>query len=363
MTRILALASPGEISVLAERDGALLDYAIWRPGRPDGAGDLHRGRVQARVKQMGGAFVALDGATGFLPDDEAGGATLTEGESVLVRISRAAQGGKGPRLSARLDAAEGALAGPGPPALLRRGPGALDRLAALHPDAPILADDPALVARLRASFGARIAIGRNLLDEELAAAVEALAHPVVELPGGVRASIHPTPALVAVDVDSARGTAGRQPKAEAQLALNRAALPALAGQIRLRNLSGAILIDLAGLPQRRRAALGPDIVAALAPDPLQPRLLGFTRLGFAEIVRARIHPPLHETLAGPHAAALAALRALDEAPRARLLASPDVAAALEADPGARDDLARRTGRPLVMAVRPSLPSCGWSLEG
>jgi len=36
---------------------------------------------------------------------------------------------------------------------------------------------------------------------------------------------------------------------------NRAAIPALARQVRLRNLGGAIVIDLAGMPIRRRAAL------------------------------------------------------------------------------------------------------------
>ena len=132
--------------------------------------------------------------------------------------------------------------------------------------------------------------------------------PLVDLPGGARLAIHPTPALVAIDVDAGGATAGQRGKAASHLALNRAVLPALAQQIRLRNLSGAILVDLAGLPPRRRASLGPALAAALADDPLRPRLLGFTALGLAEIVRPRIHPPLHELLAGPHAAGLAALR-------------------------------------------------------
>ena len=42
----------------------LLDYAIWRPGAPDGVGDVHRGRVIARVPAMAGAFVALGGTEG-----------------------------------------------------------------------------------------------------------------------------------------------------------------------------------------------------------------------------------------------------------------------------------------------------------
>lgn len=362
MTRVLAVTSPGEVRVLAERGGTLLDYAIWRPGRPDGVGDLHRGRVQARVPQMAGAFVLIEGATGFLPDSE-GARNATEGEAMGVRVTRAAQGGKGPRLTARLTAEEAGSIGAGSaPALLRRGPGAVERLAALHPDAAVLADDPALVAALRPRLGDQVALARDPLDEGLAVQAEALAGPEAALPGGLRATFHPTPALVAVDVDTAGATAGRQPKATALLGLNQAALPALAAQIRLRNLSGAILIDLAGLSPKRRAALGPALAEALDADPLRPRLLGFTGLGFAEIVRARTHPPLHEMLAGAHAAGMAALRAMEREGAARLRAAPDVAAALDADAVARADLARRTGRPLILRVDPSMPGSGWALE-
>jgi len=361
VTRIIAWSSPGEIRLVAEADGMPLDYAIWRPGRPDGVGDLHRGRVEARVPQMAGAFVAIAGGSGFLPDSE-GGAAASEGLAIGVRITRAAQNGKGPRLTARLSPADAALIAAGPPALLRQGPGALERLAALHPNAPILADDAALAAVLRPTLGERITYSPTLLDDALAATLDALGETEVTLPGGLRASFHPTPALVAIDLDTGPATAGRQPKPGALLALNRAALPALARQLRLRNLSGAILIDLAGLSPKRRLALAPDLLAALAPDPLAPRLLGFTQIGFAEIVRARIHPPLHELLAGPHAAGLAALRAIEREGPARLAAAPDVAAALDADPAARADLARRTGHPLMLRTNPTLPPTTWTLE-
>jgi len=77
-------------------DGRLLDFALWRPGTPDGVGDVHRGRVIASVPAMAGAFVALDDAEGFLPDS-AGARGLTAGTVLTVRVSRAAQGSKGPR--------------------------------------------------------------------------------------------------------------------------------------------------------------------------------------------------------------------------------------------------------------------------
>jgi len=150
--------------------------------------------------------------------------------------------------------------------------------------------------------------------------------------------------------------------------LNRATLPALAGQIRLRNLSGGIVVDLAGLSPRRRLALAPDFAAALANDPLRPKFLGFTALGLAEIVRSRVHPPLHELQVGPLAAGLAALRAVMSAftqnPRdlPAIRAHQAVVSALQADKAALADLARRTGREVTMRSDPSLPATAWVLE-
>jgi len=357
--RVLASASPGEVRIAVVQDGEILDYAIWRPGAPDGVGDLYRGRVTARVNAMAGAFVALDGADGFLPDSESP-ARLGQGDTVVVRVTRAAQGGKGPRLTARLAPDE--LAPAGASGLLARGPGPLLELAAHHPDAPVLVDDTALAARLRPALGKRLAVVAAAFDEEIAAQIDALAQASIELPGGVRLHVHPTPALVAIDVDSGSATAAPHP------ALNRSVMPALARQIRLRNLSGAILVDFAGLAARRRAALAPALAAALADDPLHPRLLGFTALGLAEIVRTRVHPPLHELLAGPHAAGLAALRhiaAIVAAPPHRLpalRASPAIGAALRADTEALPDLARRAGRSLILRSDPNLHATAWITE-
>jgi Ribonuclease G/E len=351
---------------VAAWDGFLVDYAIWRPGAPDGVGDLHRGRVTAVVPAMAGAFVAIGDAAGFLPDSE-GAAGVTQGTVLAVRVTRAAHGGKGPRLTARLNEAERRLAGTGPPALLRRGPGALGRLAAMHADAPVVVDDPALAATLRPLLRSRLTVGPTF-DDAVEPEIAALSDRQVVLPGGARVTMDPTPALTAIDVDLGAGGVGRGRKAATHAAANRALLPALARQIRLRNLGGAVLIDLAGMTTRRRAALGPDVIAALAPDPLQPRFLGFTALGLAEILRPRIHPPLHELLAGPHAAGLAALRRADAelaAQPARMLAlraAPPVVAALQADPVALGDLARRAGRPLILRSDATLATSDCKLE-
>jgi Ribonuclease G/E len=366
-TRILVTASPGEVRIATVKGGTLLDYALWRPGAPDGVGDLHRGRVMVRMPAMAGAFVALDGAEGFLPDSE-GAAGLTEGDMLVVRITRSAQGGKGPRLTAQLSPAEQSLSSGGPAGLQARGAGPLLECADRYPDAPVLLDDTALLARFRPHLSARLSLCDEPVDDAIAEQIDALARFTVDLPEGARLHIQPTPALVALDVDSGGAIATGHARTAAHLAINRSVIPALARQIRLRNLSGAIFVDFAGLPPRRRVALAPALEAALKEDPLRPRLLGFTALGFAEIVRPRIHPPLHELLAGPHAAGLAALRCIAAEFAAApyrlpaLRASPPVVAALQTDHEALPDLARRVGRSLILHADPRLHATQWTLE-
>lgn len=353
---ILVAVSPGEVRAAAlDGAGRLCDFALARPGAPDGIGDLYRSRVVRRMPAMAGAFVAIGSEPdGFLPDT-AGAAGLAEGASIVVRITRSAQGGKGPRL-AREEAEM-----PGPVGLIRRGPDAVLRLAALWPEAPILVDDALSEARLAAALPGRVSAGRGF-DCALEAELAGLGEATLALPGGAIGQIHPTPALVAIDIDAASAATS------AHMLLNRAVIPELARALRLRNLSGAILIDLAGLSTRQRKALAPDFVTALRPDPLKPRFLGFTSLGFAEIVRPRAAPPLHELLSGPHAAGLAALRMAAKeslaAPESSFLlrAAPPVARALESDPVALSEFERRTGRALKLDIDPALGREGWTLE-
>jgi hypothetical protein len=360
-TSIRVATSPGEARIAVVDNNRLLDFSLWRPGTPDGVGDLHRGRVIAHVPAMAGAFIALADAEGFLPDSE-GAKGLTAGTILAVRITRAAQGHKGPRLTAR----DCDPAAAGPVGLVRRGPDPLARFAARYPDASVWVDDAGVAAE--SGLRDRVSITQSVWDDDVAEAVDALSHPTVTLPGGASLSIWPTPALIAIDVDGGGALSGQGGARSRHEALNRAVVPALAEQIRLRNLSGGIVVDLAGLSPRRRAALGPDFTAALAGDPLRPRFLGFTALGLAEIVRPRVHPPLHELLAGPLAAGLAALRAVMAAsgqdPRGMpaLRAHPAVVSALQGDVAGLADLARRTGRAVTLRSDPSLPATAWALE-
>jgi Ribonuclease G/E len=356
---ILAEASPGEVRTALLLGGRLTEAWVERPARPDGVGDLQRGRVVAISAAMSGAFVALAGnETGFLPESAASAPrqpirkAVQEGQILGLRVTRAAQAGKGPRLSALLADAEAALlavAPPGAPRLVARGPCAAQHLAARYPKAVLRVAGAGLMARLRVALGDRVVAQHGaVFDEAIEGEFAALAESAVALPGGGVLHIQTTRALTALDVDS--GGAG-----DGLARFNETALPEIARQIRLRNLSGAILLDVAGLSAKRRQALLEPLREALRPDALA-RLVGLTGLGLFEVVRDRIHPPLAEILHTPLAEGLAALRqaardaAARPAERLMLEARPEVIAALRDLPGALDDYTALTGHGLELRI-------------
>jgi Ribonuclease G/E len=356
---ILVSTSPGERRVALWRDGALQATFIERPSRPDGVGDIHIGRIAARMPALSGAFVALEGGvSGFLPDAQ-GGEGLPEGSFLPLRVTRAAQGGKGPRLAGTGLPKD--LPREGPPRLLRHGPDAALRLAAAHPSAPVLSDHPGEAARLRQALGPdRLRLlPHPAFDEAVEAEFDQLASPEVPLPGGGRLLIHPTPALTALDVDTG-AAAGRD--SGAHRAVNAAALAEAARQIRLRHLAGPILLDLAGGSAKSRAALLPALRSAAGGDPLL-RVVGLTGLGLMEMVRTRIHPPLHEVLGHPLSPLTHGLAALRRAAREAasrpgsalaLRAHPRVLAALRELPGALEDFSAQAAHPISLVTDPAL---------
>ena len=269
------------IALLA--DDVLHAFWIWDPARPDGVGDVYTGRIEAVMPALAGRFVELGGLSGFLPDS-AGGKTLSEGTFATFTVTRAAQGDKGPRLAVAMDTPADR------PGLLRRGPGPLLDLCARHPAEPLLLDDYALIAELRPALEGRMRFDAAAFDPVLEDEVAGLCEFSAPLPLGAVMHITPAPAATLIDIDS------KAASGISALALNTAILPELARQIVLRNLSGGILIDFAGMKPAARAKLAAPLRAALATDPLQPELLGFSHLGFAELSRRRIRPPLHEVL-------------------------------------------------------------------
>lgn len=356
--------SPGLARIAVTRGAELLDYALWMPGCPDGVGDLWAGRIATRMPAMGGAFVSLPGQPdGFLPDKGEQN-PLCEGELVAVQVTRAPMGGKG----ARLRLADEKLSElPSSPGLIRRGPSPLEELACRW-NAPILIDNPVFVARVPEKLRDRVQRVKRAFDDETEDQVETLASAEVSLPGGMRASVSPTPALVAIDLDAGSTSGRQQIKQTAQFAANLEALKAVFSQIRLRNLSGAILIDPVGLSTRKRQALRAPVEDLLQQDPLRPRCTGITSLGLIEIVRTRIRSPLHEVLASPHGQAMQALGEIVRSCQPcqtslpAIRAGADIFQAFQSDKEAEQDMVAWCGKCPHILCDLSLNPLAWKIE-
>ena len=112
----------------------------------------------------------------------------------------------------------------------------------------------------------------------------------VKLPSGGRIFIEETKAFVAIDVDSGEGTT----QGNFGL-LNQEAAKEIANQIMLRNLSGKIIVDFAGLTEFKFLKNILDVLRAeLASDSVKTQVLGVSYAGNVEIIRQRKHPTLRD---------------------------------------------------------------------
>ena len=153
----------------------------------------------------------------------------------------------------------------GVPRLLEDGPEALARLQAYAPQDCCLREESGLFEQL-----------------DINARIDDLSKRAVFFKGGSLV-IDQTEAATVIDIN------GTLPAPE----LNRNALQAIARQIRLRNLSGIILVDLVSRPDRGLCPLLRDLTAD---DPCQVDVYGISKLGILELTRERRGWPLSALL-------------------------------------------------------------------
>lgn len=114
----------------------------------------------------------------------------------------------------------------------------------------------------------------------------------VYLKSGGSLIIQPTEALTVIDVNTGRAVSGKQ---EQYLKQNLEAAKEAARQIRLRNLSGIILIDFINLSNSEdRKSLMRIMRELVASDPVKTEVIDITKLELMEITRKKIHRPLYE---------------------------------------------------------------------
>ena len=174
--------------------------------------------------------------------------------------------------------------------------------------------------------------------------IEASLDSVVQLKSGGYLVIHPTEALVSVDVNSGRSTKERNVERTA-LRTNLEAAEELARQMRLRDLAGLIVIDFIDMDENRNnRAVEKKMKDAISKDRARIQSSRISQFGLMEISRQRRRRSLLEgsTAHCEHcegvgrkrtieSSALAAIRAVEEfgvrgkARRISLRTSPDVA--------------------------------------
>lgn len=119
--------------------------------------------------------------------------------------------------------------------------------------------------------------------------------PKVWLKSGASLVIEPTEALTVIDVNTGKAVKGRKSGEEYFLSINLEAAREIAYQLRLRNLSGIIIIDFIDMKlEESRKTLLAALQERLKADPVKTALVDMTPLNLVELTRKKARKPLHE---------------------------------------------------------------------
>jgi ribonuclease G len=118
----------------------------------------------------------------------------------------------------------------------------------------------------------------------------------VWLKSGANLLIEPTETMTVIDVNTAKNIAKKSAQ-ENFLRINKEAAAEIARQLRLRNISGMILVDFINLDRKEdEEDLMDYFRTCLSADPLRPNLIDMTGLGLIELTRRKVRKTLAESL-------------------------------------------------------------------
>lgn len=300
-------------AILLDGETILAARVCWREPWRVGAVTLarldhrHRGTARGAVSLPDGTIARIDA----LP------AGLTDGATLMIRITRAALAERG-----RFKLAQGRATGDAVPA-----------------------PAPALAQTLGATgYPVRVAGAHDRTfdtagwDDVMEQAASGVIDFAISAGATGRLIISPTPAMTLIDIDG--------PAPLPTLAL--AAVPALAGVLARLDIGGSVAIDFPGLDTRAdRQTVDRALDTALAHVGWRGERTGMNGFGLVQLVSRLERPSLlariafHPARAAAHALLRAAER-IDQPGALLLVAHPAVLAAIDAPLEA--ELARRTGR-------------------
>lgn len=127
--------------------------------------------------------------------------------------------------------------------------------------------------------------------------LERALQPQVWMKSGAYLVIEPTEACTVIDVNTGKCDSKRKDRQKTFLKINLEAAKEVANQIKLRNLSGIILVDFIDLEQEEdRARLMHELHELLKKDAIPTNLVDMTKLQLVEITRKKQKKPLHEQI-------------------------------------------------------------------
>ena len=132
---------------------------------------------------------------------------------------------------------------------------------------------------------------------DISRTIEKVLRPKVWLRGGGYLIIQPTEALIAIDVNTGKAISKKKDVEKTFLKVNMEAVEEIARQLRLRNLSGMILIDFIDMkdPEHKEKVLQ-ALERATAKDPVQTTVVDMTALGLVEVTRKKVRKSFYEQL-------------------------------------------------------------------
>ena len=121
--------------------------------------------------------------------------------------------------------------------------------------------------------------------------------PKVWLKSGGYLVIQPTEALVSIDVNTGKAVMKKKDVQQTFRKINQEAALEIARQLRLRNLSGMILIDFIDMSSKQDQQDVMDVLRqAVSQDPVQTTVVDMTKLGLVEVTRKKIRKTLYEQI-------------------------------------------------------------------
>lgn len=109
--------------------------------------------------------------------------------------------------------------------------------------------------------------------------------------------IQPTEALTVIDVNTGKAIAGKKKAEETFYKVNMEASKEIAKQLRLRNLSGIIIIDYIDMREEaHKDELLENLRELLSKDRIRTTVVDMTALNLVEVTRKKVRKPLHEQM-------------------------------------------------------------------